>query len=940
MKTLLLVCAVLASTLTATAYTNYYVSNAGSDSNNGTSPSTPWATVAKVNGYGSFVAGDIISFQCGGIWREELVPQSGNSMTQAKLTYNSYGEGNKPRFLGSVSANSGGLWTETTPGSHIWYAGGNTGGNLLTNPSFATNLSGWTLTLADPPANAAATVVRNTSVYDSSPASAAISVTNVGAHNSEIRFTSNSFSLTSGKTYRLKFWAKGTSAFTMVQPYLVESSNVNVPYFSNYTSWDGNITTTAWTYHQIDYTANVTASDAMLYFRLGASVPASSTCYLDDVSVEEVNSIFPIDIGSVSFNNPSYIDNPFFTADDSGWSLYVNSANGVVAAKSRDASNYESGHGPACEAIAVINHGSAASDIQLYRNNLSLTTGTTYRLEFRARCTSAFTMDRPGIIEEVSPWNAYYAGTPAWTGPTGNGSITTTWATYMIDFTTNTTANDARVDFFLGAIPNGATLYIDDITLTERTDNPSMIANPSFVTNATGWTFGTGGAASATNSRDTLVYDSIPASNKTHVATKTTTQSDIQLSTGNLSITSGKVYRLSFRAKASSPCNMIQPTLIKQVSPYTVYYSSATGFATAVTTDWSTFTVDFTANTTATDAEVMFWLSNSIPNGTDFYLDDVNLKEVFVHPSVDTSTQNDYMGSRKLNQGDLAVGGDFWYDQPNSILYMYSPSNPGSLYATVECAQTVEMCDITGTGSGAHKNYIVVDGLAFWNCAGDGVRVSYGDHVSVTNCDVRFIGGGYTLGWGSTVRFGNAFQLWLDANDVTLTNNYIINVYDAGISNQGTSLNSEYNLYYRYNTLIACQYGLELWDRPSTSTMHDVYYEHNTSLAAGTSFSYTQRPDPARASHILLSQTFATPCTNISIQYNDCEQSTQVIVWAYNPLTDIDNLSAWVLDHNTYKQASGNFAAWGPNSYAANATDFGNYKTYSGKDTNSVLNPP
>jgi len=49
----------------------YYVSNTGSDSANGTSESTPWQTISKINGR-TFSAGDTISFKCGDVWREEL----------------------------------------------------------------------------------------------------------------------------------------------------------------------------------------------------------------------------------------------------------------------------------------------------------------------------------------------------------------------------------------------------------------------------------------------------------------------------------------------------------------------------------------------------------------------------------------------------------------------------------------------------------------------------------------------------------------------------------------------------------------------------------------------------------------------------------------------------------------------------------------------------
>ncbi len=80
------------------AGTTYYVSNSGSDSNNGLSPLTPWKTISKVNGE-SFSPGDFILFKRGDTWEEELiVPSSGNSTDYIK--FGAYGTGDKPVISG------------------------------------------------------------------------------------------------------------------------------------------------------------------------------------------------------------------------------------------------------------------------------------------------------------------------------------------------------------------------------------------------------------------------------------------------------------------------------------------------------------------------------------------------------------------------------------------------------------------------------------------------------------------------------------------------------------------------------------------------------------------------------------------------------------------------------------------------------------------------
>jgi uncharacterized repeat protein (TIGR02059 family) len=110
-----IVTAVLMSLSVSLSATTYYVSNSGSDSNDGKTETTAWKTISKINSI-SFTAGDVISFKCGDTWRETLnVPSSGTSASS--ITFNSYGTGTHPRILGSTQAIT---WTETATGSNKW----------------------------------------------------------------------------------------------------------------------------------------------------------------------------------------------------------------------------------------------------------------------------------------------------------------------------------------------------------------------------------------------------------------------------------------------------------------------------------------------------------------------------------------------------------------------------------------------------------------------------------------------------------------------------------------------------------------------------------------------------------------------------------------------------------------------------------------------------
>jgi len=77
----------------------YYVSNTGSDTNNGTSQTTPWATADKVNNT-QFQPGDSILFERNGEWRDHIYPISSGTAGNP-ITFADYGTGSKPIFWGS-----------------------------------------------------------------------------------------------------------------------------------------------------------------------------------------------------------------------------------------------------------------------------------------------------------------------------------------------------------------------------------------------------------------------------------------------------------------------------------------------------------------------------------------------------------------------------------------------------------------------------------------------------------------------------------------------------------------------------------------------------------------------------------------------------------------------------------------------------------------------
>jgi len=96
----------------------YYVRDGGDDDASGLTPGEAWGTVARVNAQEADQPGDRILFRRGDTWREELVIQwSGEP--NAYITFGAYGEGTKPRILGSEQAAG---WQAVSGRANVWRA--------------------------------------------------------------------------------------------------------------------------------------------------------------------------------------------------------------------------------------------------------------------------------------------------------------------------------------------------------------------------------------------------------------------------------------------------------------------------------------------------------------------------------------------------------------------------------------------------------------------------------------------------------------------------------------------------------------------------------------------------------------------------------------------------------------------------------------------------
>lgn len=106
--------------------TNWYISNSGDNAHAGTTPSTPWQTISKVNSsFSGFASGDSVLFERGGIFYGEIIVNKSGSSGNP-IIISSYGTGAKPIITGFTTASG-----FTSIGINLWESTVITGTNRV-----------------------------------------------------------------------------------------------------------------------------------------------------------------------------------------------------------------------------------------------------------------------------------------------------------------------------------------------------------------------------------------------------------------------------------------------------------------------------------------------------------------------------------------------------------------------------------------------------------------------------------------------------------------------------------------------------------------------------------------------------------------------------------------------------------------------------------------
>ena len=191
-------------------------------------------------------------------------------------------------------------------------------------------------------------------------------------------------------------------------------------------------------------------------------------------------------------------------------------------------------------------------------------------------------------------------------------------------------------------------------------------------------------------------------------------------------------------------------------------------------------------------------------------------------------------------------------------IYVYSQTNPQERFDRIEFARGVN--GIYG------KTNLLVDNIKIVFAGNHGIGTGTVANLTVTNCEFGFIGGSRQN--QNNVRFGNAIEIYGQvketneyevSNGFIAKNNYIYEIYDAGITFQYTA-NTTSSIVEKAefldNVIEKCNYSIEYWN-VSKSNEEDKqksyigYYRIANNIFRYSGYGVSQtRPDKTNSAHI------------------------------------------------------------------------------------------
>ncbi len=239
--------------------------------------------------------------------------------------------------------------------------------------------------------------------------------------------------------------------------------------------------------------------------------------------------------------------------------------------------------------------------------------------------------------------------------------------------------------------------------------------------------------------------------------------------------------------------------------------------------------------------------------------------------------------------GDLKNNFDF-YSKKNRI-YLKLDKNPATVYKNIEMAINRHIIKVE------ELDYLTFENLAIKYGAANGFSLVNVSNITIRNCDISFIGGGY-LAYGKP--YGNGIEFWESAENCLVENCTLSQIYDTALTNQGMGFNMvQKNITYRNNLItkadLAC---FEYFGKEETAITENIVFENNKCMESGYGWSYN-RPDNFGGFHILFHRNQAQT-KNFFITNNEFYRFKNKAIVFFSKKTGWNGFDTVVFENNTH----------------------------------------
>ena len=250
--------------------------------------------------------------------------------------------------------------------------------------------------------------------------------------------------------------------------------------------------------------------------------------------------------------------------------------------------------------------------------------------------------------------------------------------------------------------------------------------------------------------------------------------------------------------------------------------------------------------------------------------------------------------SELTEEGDVyfpASSADFKASNGNNgYLYVYCSQNPATKYPRIEIGLKRTVIDVASGCS--------IDGIGIKYAGGLGMGASAKTNVSITNCEIGYIGGSpNSSGTNTEYCFGNGIQFGQGGSNLTIDHCYVYHCFDAGITFQSyNGVDTTFDgVNFTNNLLVNNFYNIEFFTTGDSAhkssgsssepngNIRNVLIKGNIMRFAGETYSWNQRADIYRCGNIAATQdAWYVNTSNLVIRDNifDCTMVSQ-FMWTW-----------------------------------------------------------